>query len=225
MKIGYLINTHPLYFKPLNALLKSMVAGGVHVADILVVSGGNQLGGIPTIESWSTFPTGCNLIEVEHNSFDYTALIEAVMLPHEPFFKEHTHLFLLQDTMEFGPRTHELVQTADPLKWATAAFGGQCNLCLYRYDYLLAMKDFILRQRNLTKEKSIAVEGALWKMLTQNLSHRDEASYANGAYQYFDGVFKPYSDVERIKEYYAGVDITKWKANYGQNMQAMIVKP
>jgi hypothetical protein len=220
MKIGYLINTHAGYLAPLKRLLETITAAGVEPERVLIVSGGNLIHGIPRVQRF----LGYSLLEVEHDSWDYTALIELLMFANcgGEFF-ENTHFFCLQDTMEFGLRTDELLATADPEKWATAAFGGQCNLVLYRKDYLVAMRFFILARRNGSKEQSIEHEGALWKMLTQNLSHRHEGAFP-GAHE-VTGKGKPYSDVERIREYYPGVDIVKWKANYGQNFNAMVVRP
>lgn len=221
MKICYLINTHAGYLKPLIRLLETM-DGRVDLADIWIVSGGNRIAGIPQLGKFR----GAHLIEVEHDSWDYTGLIELVMMPPGgyPYFSNYTHVFCLQDTMECGARTHELVSAADPEKWATAAFGGQCNLVLYQKEYLLTMREFILQRRNSSKLDSINHEGALWKMLTQNLSRRHEATFAPGTHEVV-GSEMPYSDVVRIKEYYAGVDIVKWKANYGQNMHALVTRP
>lgn len=219
MNIGYLINTHAGYLGPLNKLLSTMPLNLLE--HVMIVSGGNQLTGIPRRQRYKGVP----LIEVEHDSWDYTGLIELVMQANiEPFFQRHGHFFCMQDTMEFGALTHHLVSRADPEKWATAAFGGMCNLVLYRKDYLLTMSRFILEQRNATKFQSIEHEGALFKMLTQNLSRRHEGAFENSTHE-ITGKGTPYSEVERIREYYAGVDVVKWKANYGQNMHAMVVKP
>lgn len=221
MNVGYLINTHAGYLRPLNHLLHTFPLHLQHHGHVLVVSGGNPLAGIPRLQKYR----GCHLLEVEHDSWDYTGLIELVLAPDSiPFFRDHTHFFCLQDTMEFGEAAHEKISAADPAKWATAAFGGQCNLVLYEKGYLLAMRNFILARRNNTKLQSIEQEGALWKLLTQNLSRRHEATFPPGTHEVV-GKGTPYGGAERIKEYYLGVDIGKWKANYGQNMNSLIVKP
>lgn len=226
MKIGYLINSHGDYAEPLRRLLRTLVSAGIPDEDVLVVSGGHREPVPLRIVEAPGF--SYKAYRVDHDSWDYTGLIELVTPPTFgtvwEFERNHTHFFCLQDTMEFGLRTSALVSDADPDKWATAAFGGQCNLVLYKREYLWAMRQFILGQRNRTKLESIEYEGALFKMLAQNLSRRHEASFANATHAVLDKD-RPYSDVERIKEYYAGVDIIKWKANWGHNMHDMAVKP
>ena len=218
MKVGYLINTHAGYVAPLKRLLVTLVEGGVACEDVLIVSGGNVLNGIPRYGRFFGFP----LLEVEHNSWDYTGLIELVMDPNAKFFHEHTHFFCLQDTMEFGTQSKALIEAADPEVNATAAFGGQCNLVLYNKVWLFATRKYIWEQRNNTKLQSIESEGALWKCLADKPDQR--RTFAPGTHDVV-GKGTPYSEVERIKEYYAGVDIVKWKANYGQNMHALVTKP
>jgi hypothetical protein len=214
MNVGYLISTNVNYLVPLNRLLDSMLANGVAPERIKIASGGNVLRGIPKMEDFG----GCDLIEVEHNSFDYTALIELMMVP---AFCQFSHYFLLQDTMEFGPRTDELIKKECeefPEVDSIAAFGGQCNLALYSFNYLHALKSYILSLRNLTKLMAVQLEGSLWRMA------KTKRSFPNSACDVV-GRGNPYGGAERIKEYYAGVDVVKWKANWGQNMDKMEVRP
>lgn len=218
INIGYLISTHTNYLVPLNRLLDSMFANGIPPSQIFIASGGNQLHGIPQLQDYR----GCSLIEVQHNSFDYTALIELLLGSFERVdIGTFTHFFLLQDTMMVGPSTDNLLYehaARFPDAASIAAFGGQCNLCLFRVDYLRYCREYIASTRNVTKLQAIHFEGKLHHMA------KFKESFAEGTHAVI-GKGHPYGGAERIKEYYAGVDVIKWKANYGQNMENMEVRP
>src|ERR1051325_1603630 len=138
MNIGYLISSCVGYAKPLQKLIRSM---NVPTRDIAVAVGGHSRRSRHMILVWHTF--------VDHNSYDYTALIDYVENPNE--YPDWTHVLLLHDTMQFGFNTERLVHNADPAKKATAVWGGECNLALYRVDYLLACKNQLVALRNCTK--------------------------------------------------------------------------
>ena len=93
------------------------------------------------------------------NSFDYTAIISAL----EKEMKMSSHVVLLHDTMEVSPETPALVETADPESGAVAAFGGQCNLGLFRTDYLHSIRKEILAMKDCSKKQAIAFEGWMWR--------------------------------------------------------------
>lgn len=205
MNVGLLITSHKNYTAPLLCLL----ATAERFASRLIVSGGHE------VRSESML-RGCQVVKADHDSYDYTALIEVVT--HPELVDGLTHVLCVQDTMELGALTHELCLLADPLAEATAAAGGQCNLVLYRIEYLRQQADFILQRRCCTKHDSIRDEGAVWKMAT----YRHEFPFA-GCVNLPLGY--PYSDVPRLKEYYPSLQVVKWKANYGQNMHALIDSP
>jgi len=139
-------------------------------------------------------------------SWDYTALIDA--LDDMPA----GHVFLLHDTMELDPDSERLISQADPDMEVTAAYPGcQCNLGLYRSDYLLSQADYIRGLRDCTKLRAIQEEGGLWRRA------KKRAVYP-GAECIRAGVSRPYGGAERLKEIYTAVGITKHKANHGQTM-------
>ena len=121
--------------------------------------------------------------------------------------------------MEFGMNTDYLVRQADPDVDATAVYGGQCNLALYRADYLLShtMWKFIQDRRNMSKLDSIFFEGKLVHLTTNAKAYPGDLQML--------GVEYPYSNVPRMKEYYSGIDLVKWKANWGQNMSNLVTRP
>lgn len=205
MNIGYLISSHKDYQAPRERLTASMAAIDVHTIRMVI-------GGHPEREVW--FHT---VAHVPHNSYDYTALVDFVEHPGE--YPAWSHIFLLHDTMELGPDADRLIRTADPSVKATAVWGGQCNLGLYRADYLLSRRADILALKDCTKQQAVAAEGFLWRQL----SEAERASYPGGYDQLVTE--QTYGGAERLREYYSGVDIWKYKANWGQHPVPDVVTP
>lgn len=201
----FLINSHVGYDVALQQLLDSI--SNIPPQDIMIVIGGD------TREYVLLLPDDKRVFHVTHDSFDYTGLIK---LLNTSIINQYTHVFCLQDTMLCGENTYNLICSASSNSLAIAAFGGQCNLVLYRTDYLKSQRDFILSCRNCTKLESIHYEGALWKMTS------DKISFPNSTISEDRQLYYPYNETPRIKEYYHAVDITKYKANYGQNMNNLI---
>lgn len=189
----YLISSNIAYREPLNQLLHSM-----DYAAFIVIGGCKDTGSV------------VNYRMVSHNSFDYTALIEFI-----DFEKQPSHVFLLHDTMEFTPETDALVRSADPEMDATAAVdGGQCNLCLFRTDYLMTKREQILKMRNCTKLEAVQFEGVLWKDAPKR------AVYPNATVDVL--CESPvYGGAVRRTERYNAVRILKHKASWGQQMETI----
>lgn len=204
--VTYIINTHSKYTIPLEKLLDSM--SYVPRDRIVVVIADSKVR-----DEILVLPDGMRLVHADHNSFDYTGAI--ALFTHG--IATADHVFFLQDTMEFGMNTDYFIRKARNAE-AVAAFGGQCNLVLYRRNYLESKKQYILERRNLNKLESIMHEGTLWKMAD------DAISFPNSTMQVL-GTGNPYGGAERIKEYYDSIDLVKWKANYGQNMHSLILHP
>lgn len=205
--VTYIINTHSRYTIPVERLLDSM--SYIPKDRIIVVVADSKVR-----DEVFVLANGMRLVHVSHNSFDYTGAIALF----ERNLITAPYVFFLQDTMEFGMNTDYFVRKAEDNAPAIAAFGGQCNLVRYRRDFLEHHKDFILARRNLSKHESIMYEGTLWHLSTE------KASFPNGTME-VQGTGNPYGGAERIKEYYHSVDLVKWKANYGQNMNNMILHP
>jgi hypothetical protein len=208
--IGYVITSHGDYSVPLNHMFKNLPLS-FPIDQCVIISGGHEY---RDLEDWNGIPR----FITTHNSWDYTSLIEII---ENDFPWLPKKLFFLQDTMIIGTRTHELVSDIGDFA-AVAAFGGQCNLCLYDRDYLSSQWNFIQARRNCSKLDSIIHEGALWK--TCPPQYRSHYNPDNAKCDII-GIGKPYDNAERITEYYNAVDILKFKANYGQNMHALIHHP
>lgn len=191
----YLISSNVAYQEPLKRLLGSMSVSHDH----FVVIGGCK-------------DTGCvlNYRIVNHDSFDYTALIEFL-----DFEKQPSHVFLLHDTMEFTAETDALVRSADPEMDATAAVDGcQCNLGLFRTDYLLTKRAEILKMRNCTKLEAVQFEGVLWKDAPKR------AVYPNGTVDVVSET-AVYGGAIRRTERYNALKLFKHKSSWGQEMETI----
>lgn len=146
------------------------------------------------------------------NSFDYSAIIGVI----ENRIDVGDHVVLLHDTMEVTPETPSLIEQADPHSGAVAAFGGQCNLGLYRMDYLMARRSDILAMKNCTKKQAIDFEGRLWRECPT------KTHFPNGQC-IVEGKGRPYGGAERITELYTALMIRKFKANYGATNESNYV--
>ncbi|NJO30622.1 MAG: hypothetical protein HC874_26080 [Richelia sp. SL_2_1] len=191
-----------------------MIKYNVNINNIMVVFGGNK-------DSMIMNPSnGVIRINTTHNSFDYTAIIEFLELEFFFEYKNYSHIFTLHDTMEFGNSTDKLIKTANPDMWCTAVWGGQCNLMLLKTEYIIQSKDLILSWKNCTKGDAIKYEGELFRLCPEN----KRTAYP-GTYEIL-GTQKPYNGVDRLVEYYTGIDLKKYKANYGQtDSSSYEVKP
>jgi hypothetical protein len=203
-QLSYIISTCAGYEVPLSRLLASMPTA----AHVLIVSGGEK-------GRRSHHKRNRSRIDVTHTSYDYTALIELIEHP----WRLSDHVFLLHDTMEMGRRADDLIRQADPAHLATAVWGGECNLGLYRADYLHSRGKDILALKDCTKLQAVEAEGFLWRQLPE-----DQRGTYDGII-HVERVEPVYGGMPRQRISYAGVDIVKWKANWGQSWPPAVVTP
>lgn len=208
MEADYIINSHVGYTKPLEMLLASMEH--IDPRRIFIFIGGAEKEQIHV-----RMRDGLLTFYVTHDSYDYTGLITLI----EKRLITAEHIFCLQDTMLFGPTSDTLICNANPHAEATAAHGWQCNLVLYRRDYVLHREKFIRSMKNCSKQDSITYEGWLWKAS----SNRAEYVGTDCIQQGYEFPYNP--ETRRLKEYYPAVDIIKYKGNWGQNMNDLVVTP
>lgn len=208
MHIGYLITSCKGYEGPLGRLLWSLPSSIPSQDVAVVVAGGWERVRCTTV---------IRQFEVDHDSYDYTALIDFAEYPDD--YPAWSHVLLLHDTMSLSAETPALLRATDPLVKATAVWSGQCNLALYRADYLRSCAAQLFTLRNCSKARSVEAEGFLWRQLPDS-----ERAHYGGACE-VESAGTPYGGSVRIREVYTGVGITKYKANWGQNMDAMAVTP
>lgn len=208
MNFCYLISSNIRYGEPLQRLLKSMEY--VPNQRKLVSIGGYD--GCPHVRMGTLEGEGQpNIFYSNHNSFDYTALID--WLSTVASYADLTHVFLLHDTMELTPESDALISAADPTMDATAAYeGAQCNLALFRTDWLMKNSDRILAMRNCTKAQAVAFEGVLWKDAPRRALYPNPTVKILNEGTVYDG------GNTRRTELYESCGVVKYKSSWGQDM-------
>lgn len=211
--VTYVISSHAEYQSPRRTLVKSMLDCGIDPTRIVVVVGGS---GSPD----SAGEGQPEEVHVDHNSYDFTGMIwlsESLdTLP-----PEKDRFVFLHDTMVFGERSDELFNSAQEDSWATAAESdAQCNLVCYHREYLKSRANDIQALKNCDKTTAINFERHFWRSCPEKhrrIYPRAECIHLGDGY--------PYGGSLRRQEYYPAVDITKWKANWGQSAGNLTVKP
>lgn len=206
---AYLISSHVNYTNPRAKLLNSLTDAKIPNSRIIV-----GIGGCDHDEAFIT--GGITYLLCTHNSFDFTVLIG--VLDHEIYLP--SHIFTMHDTMEVEPRTDVALQATDPSAKATGVHGWMSNLIMARTDWLQECWNQVLALRNCSKLEAVRNEGLLWK-----LAGDSGAVYPDGAFPLPSSVDPVYGGANRIREYYANVGITKWKANWGQSFTEWETRP
>lgn len=157
---------------------------------------------------------GCyRKIYLPYSGFEKTALIGAT-----EFDLPFSHVFLLHDTCEVGPRFHELVQQGtDCTVDITSTNNALCDFGAYRVDFLRSITPYLHALKGMSKYTAIEEEGAIYR---KRMGTTAEYPH-NGHECEIIGHTDPYkTGVQRMIEYYPAVDMTKYKANYGQTNQS-----
>jgi hypothetical protein len=207
--------------KTLPIIVQSLLNCAVDKDSIYIFEGGH-------LERTEEFYQGVRHIKTNHNSFDYTSLIDIV--EHEI---KADYWFLLHDTCKVGPLFKQLFDNAvvkmiiptDADKIALKN-NPSMNIGFYKYDYLMKHKEEILLFKGTNpetidqlKQEHINKEDFLF-FLEDSLTH-----ILIGAENPVRGLGK--SDVygtgtTRRTEYYVQLDLYKFKANWGQSTEVKI---
>lgn len=214
-KIKIAISSYKLYAnKAVPVLLKSLVDSGVSLNDVLVVEGGY------TTNERSNYLYSnnilCDRFCVNHNSFDYTALIAIC-----EYNIESDYWLLLHDTCRVGLNFKHKLESID-LNYSKIALldHPSMSIGLYKYDYLLKHKDIILDKKNSNLTESGVREGKykalygedalLWKLHDEPCGKFGSERHS----QPVDDFWYP-TATNRIQEYFPQLDLYKLKANWG----------
>ena len=97
-----------------------------------------------------------HIYQVDHNSFDFTALIGFLSL--DAYLEEtFSHLFLLHDTCEAGPEFKTKAETFD----STLQYLSTCRIFtmgMFAFSFLREQKDFLNSLKNLSKRQAMDYE-------------------------------------------------------------------
>lgn len=205
--IAHLISSHNNYY-PITfpRTLNSLLSAGVNKEHIYIFIGEFS----EAIEGYRGVP---------YNAFDWTSLIG--FIESSELTSKYSHVSLLHDTCEVGNKYKNIFDNA-PLSFdVVTVAGGQCNFGLYATEFLLREKDYFLSLKTMDKQKAINEERRMFlnigKKVTQfEPTHVETLEIVD---TYGTGTL-------RTKEYYPGVDIYKYKANWGQTSPgSYVLKP
>jgi hypothetical protein len=159
---------------------------------------------------------------LKHNSYEYSPLIEIVDKQ-----LEAEYWFLIHDTCKVGSKFRTLLYNIPPNKPEKIALRSSPSMSigLYRYDYLLSVKDKLMSIRNtdlsLTSLKQWKYWGVdnedfiLWKTNPHPIIYPKDKTlyecYVLDQKNWFN------TDTIRITEYYPSLDLYKNKSNWGQS--------
>ena len=157
-------------------------------------------------------PTNDSIHYVIDNSFEYSALIHFVNNPEE---FECDYVFLLQDTCKLGEKFFEKTLNFSNKHDVIDVYKGRSSMAMYKKEFLLDNKNYINSFLNCTKKRSIEEEGNLVKKAKNLGVYPAETPYKRLGFE------KVYDGVERLVEYYEGIDLYKYKANYTREMDVI----
>jgi hypothetical protein len=215
MKIKIAINTvNNFSNKTLPIVIPSLLNAGIEKSDIYIFEGGHKVRSVNNYE-------GINYIKTNHNSIDFTALIDIV--ENEINFD---YWFMMHDTCSVGLNFKNLLYANDIFNYQKIALRNKpsMNIGIYNYSYLKKHKDFILTYKNendsiesliAMKNKQIIEEDSLLWMTVDSPTgicnmHLPDVQII-GVENFYQ------TETPRIIEYHARLDLYKYKSNWGQH--------
>lgn len=147
MRIGYLISSNKAYFESTYLVLnRSLLSCGIEQNNILWFVGGHE----------ENKKVNDHIYQVDHNSFDFTALIG--FFSTDAYLEEtFSHIFLLHDTCEAGPEFKTKAETFDN----SLPYLSTCRIFtmgMFAISFLKEQKDFLNGLKNLSKQKAMKYE-------------------------------------------------------------------
>jgi len=206
MNIAYIISSHiGSYETTLPILREDFLLNDIDLSDVFFFVGGFNL-----VEQSNHM--GINLIKVDHNSFDMTAIISMIEIGNS----EYTHWFLLHDTIRIGPNfKNKLFEfNGDSAKFTCD--GMSMNMAILSYDFVKKNKDLFLKYKNKNydfeslqnvKKRLISEEDKIFSTINRCLNKSKRIIIGDSIDYYKSGV-------NRIVEYYPDIDVTKIKSNW-----------
>jgi hypothetical protein len=203
------------YQKSLHVIIPSLIECGIEKEDIHVFIAGWGSEGRQDNE-------GMTFYQLEHNSYEYSPLIEIV----DKELKAD-YWFLIHDTCKVGPKFKKLIYNIPKNRPEKVAMRPTPSMSIgaYRYDYLMSCKDQLMNIRNtdlsvesLKKWKYWGVDAEdyiLWKTSPDPAVYDgfgEEDKHHILGYENWYG-----TNTTRMIEYHPALDLYKNKSNWGQS--------
>ena len=203
------------YQKSLPVILPSLIENGIEPEDIHVFIAGFGYEGKQDNE-------GITFYQLEHNSYEYSPLIEIVDKE-----LEADYWFLIHDTCKVGPKFKELIYNIpeDRPEKVAMRLTPSMSIGSYRYDYLLSCKDKLMGIRNTDLSVESLKRWKYWGVSAEDyILWQTEPAPAiyngndkDGEWSLVDWDNWFGTDVQRRTEYYPSLDLYKNKSNWGQS--------
>lgn len=218
MDLKYCVSTNKHYSKKtLPIIIESLFANNISPKQIVIFEGGHK-------QSSQTKYKGITLFKSIYSSFEFTALIEIISNQ-----IKSDYWFLLQDTCKVGIMFKTLLQknideVVIPNNAKKLALKPKpcMNIGLYQYDYLIKHANKIMAFANTDNSKS-ALNELKYKIILEEdflFDLDDEKNYvcidSDPPAQILENELNLIFKIPRITEYYAHLDLYKFKANHGQ---------
>jgi hypothetical protein len=200
------------YNNTLRILLPSLLDCGIKPSDINVFIAG--------CDSYKKYiSSNIEFINLQHNSFEYSPLIEICEKQ-----IESEYWFLIHDTCKVGPNFKNLLYNIPqnkPEKIALRSFPSM-SIGSYRYDYLMSVKEKLFSIKNTDYSENALNHWKYWGVPNEDFilwkTNPLPVIYNN----IDDCVVLDYnnwynSSSQRRTEYYKSLDLYKNKSNWGQS--------
>jgi hypothetical protein len=212
LKLLYVVASHARYSIPRDRLLSQMTLAGVPAERIWVTVAESPQNEVRQVR-------GMTYSFVKENAFEYIGLIDIVRreVPCDV-------VFLMHDTCHVGMRFRERVESQPwtfPIDYLSAQVEGLFNIGLYRKQWLVQIREFLLGLLGVSKERAIAIEKNIDGQGFKNLAPVT-SNFIHG-WGKETGIHYPYSkDVPRTGVYLRGTDMHKF---FGPTSTNSVFKP
>jgi len=210
IKIAIATNIN-FYNHTLPIVINSLLESGIEKKDIYVFNSGFNEFSHKIIDD-------INHYYLEHNSYEYSPLIEIV---DKELSSEYW--FLIHDTCKVGKNFKTLLYNVPqdkPVKLALKSKPAM-SIGLYKYDYLLSVKDKIMSIRNSDYSRQSMIHWKMWGVPNEDyilwMTEPQPMIYNNNNnYEVVDNNNWYNTTTNRQTEYYHSLDLFKNKSNWGQ---------
>lgn len=202
----------------LPVIIPSLINVGIRPEDIHVFIAG--------YDDYSfKFIDNINYHELDHNSYEYSPLIEIVDKR-----IQSEYWFLIHDTCKVGPKFKQLLYEIPDSKPDKIALRSKPSMSIgsYKYDYLLTLKEQLLTIKNTNYSEESMMEWKRWGVPNEDWilwMHQPTPLIYGGtvACEVVDHNNWYNTGTNRRTEYYPVLDLYKNKSNWGQTGNQMVI--